>query len=303
MKPRGIILTVVLAVVVAMVLAIYFREPRYHGRTLSGWLRESQVKWNEGGDEAARPAVNAVRHIGVRGIPTLLRMMRKQTDNALVLKWKKLADRFEFLPRPFTAYEQNALGAQGIFLLGPDAAGAIPELMDIYRKDISFQSTDLAFACLITLLQNPQRDELLHEGLTNKEDHVRLQAYWELTPKSTPQSSIPLIIKGMADPSAHVQRSLAGKLRQFGTNALPAVPALVPLAVQGSTNLYYSMARDALILIDPATAAQVLTNGFYTYEQYTNQQSVNKRRDEENAKKFRARYGLPPPGPGPATNK
>ena len=45
MKLRRLVLTLALAIVAAILMATYFREPRYRGRTLSAWLRESQVKW------------------------------------------------------------------------------------------------------------------------------------------------------------------------------------------------------------------------------------------------------------------
>jgi hypothetical protein len=304
MKPRRLIIAailVTLGIVAAILIADYRREPRYHGKRLSWWLKEGEREWSRGGEKAQRPAMEAVQHIGTNGIPTLLRMLRK-TDSPLALKWQRLADNFDFLPRPLPAPQENQLGARGILWLGSDASSAIPELLGIYRKRFSASSEDSTFYCLRKVLPVSQFDALLQEGLTNQYDTARFKAYWQLTPVNTPQTSIPLLIKAMSDPSPRIQGICASKLREFGTNALPAIPALLPLAISGATNVNFFAARRTLMLIDPETSAKWLTNGGLTYQQFTNRNAppgatVPTGGDAEATARFHARYGLPSPEP------
>ncbi|EEF59227.1 HEAT repeat domain-containing protein, partial [Pedosphaera parvula] len=116
-------------------------------------------------------------------------------------------------------------------------------------------------------------------------DQVRLKALCELTPTNTPETSVPLLIQGLADPSPMNRSIVASKLCKFGTNALPAVPALVPLAAMSATNPGYGPARHALIVLDRATAAKVLTNGPWTYERFTNRMGMMKNRRLQEFKK------------------
>jgi hypothetical protein len=268
-------------VIAGMLAGIYWSrwsEPWYKGRSLHSWLEEGTRKWVEGGDEACKIDAEAVRHTGTNAIPALLRMLRL-TDSRLTQNLVALHNKFEFLPYPNTADDEHTLAAWGLGWLGSDATNAIPDLMSIYRGNIQ-QSSEIAYSIMLSIVPPEQRAGLLNEGQTNRYEYVRRMALWELTPTNTPEISVPLLIKTLADPSPRNQLMAAGKLRYFGSNALPAVPALVPLAAMGSSNLYYAAARTTLIVLDPTTAAKVLTNGQWTYEMYTNQQAEAKSREE-----------------------
>jgi hypothetical protein len=158
-------------------------------------------------------------------------------------------------------------------------------LIDIYHQNISETSQHTALYSLIYVSPPPQCNDLLNEALTNRFELVRKTALWYLTPTNQPGIAVPLLIKGLRDPSARIQGMAASKLRQFGTNALPACPALVRLACSAPSNSTSTFdtwfaANRTLCMVDPQTAAKVLTNGFWTYEKYTNDLASAKARDE-----------------------
>ncbi|MDB6112122.1 MAG: hypothetical protein JWR69_3872 [Pedosphaera sp.] len=322
MKIRLTIIAPLLVLAVALTVAVvnyvkYRHEPEYHGKQLSVWLTEGAIAWSEGGDEATGPAKEAVRHMGTNALPALLRMVRA-ANSPFTLKWQALANKTRFIPSPNLAENENSLAWQGFKWVGADATNAIPALIDIYHQNLSPTSQHAAFGILLEIAPKPELTALVKEAFTNRYDVVRMHAMWELTPTNQPEISVPILITCLSDPSRRVQTLAASKLRQFGTNALSAVPALVPLAVRGTTNSFYNSARVALLHIDPATAAKVLTNGFWTYAQFTNEQAFYKARDEARTNggdveavfrkfhpadtndsdfdtKFRKAYGMPPP--------
>jgi hypothetical protein len=317
MKNRTVIVTLLVLAIGTVAMLYYLKhlgEPRYHGKRLRVWLAEGVRKWYESGDEACKPSREAVRHMGTNAIPTLLRMLRA-TDSPLNLKLVALADKIEFIPRPDTASDEHYLASWGFGWLGSDASNAIPALTDIYHQNI-LESSPIAYGILLDMAPPLERTVLVNEGQTNRYDYVRKLALWQLTPTNTPEVSVPLLIKALADPSPMIQSMAVSKLHFFGTNALPAVPALVPIAI--GSGLGSTSAKSLLCKLDPETAVKALTNGFYTYQYYTNAQALNKARDEartnggsldkvynqfpptltnesEAMERFRQRYGILPP--------
>ncbi len=265
-----------LAVVIAGLGTYLFRsrEPSYQGKSLSAWLR-SPLDLRGLGDGGQAKA--AVRNIGTNAIPSLLRMLR-ETNSPFTIKMRDLSQRFD-LPRfifvPKTAEDENYFAAIGFEWLGSVASNAAPALIDIYHENISGASQYTTLLSLIAISQPPQYKAVLNEALTNNYTSVRWFALSQLTPTNQPGVAVPLLIKSLNDPSPRFREMAARKLRQFGTNALPAVPMLVRLACSAPSSSkiaggYAFEANRTLCLVDPQTAAKVLTNGFWTYEKYTN---------------------------------
>src|SRR5262249_15751394 len=71
LSPAAIILIAFVGFTVAILRP---REPAYHGRALSDWLKEfDRSDWTIAPDPGS-PAVQAVRQIGTNALPTLLEM-------------------------------------------------------------------------------------------------------------------------------------------------------------------------------------------------------------------------------------
>ncbi len=206
--------------------------------------------------------------------------MLKRKNSSFADKMAALSEKLH-LPRsiyaPRDAEDENRLAANAFDWLGPVGSNATPALIEIYRQAISEASQVSALYSLIAVSPPPRCNAFLNEAFTNRDDSVRWIALSYLTPTNTPDVSVPLLIKSLSDRSSSIQNIAASRLSQFGTNALPAVPALVRLACSGPTNKLLSTssgpwyrANRTLCVLDPQTAARVLTNGFWTYERFTN---------------------------------
>jgi len=136
-----LILLAACAVVLATVLALIPREPKYDGRTLSEWIKESAPRKSP--DPETTRAIDAVRHIGTNGLPWLLKWISMTeppawkinltTANTRLPQWLRL----RVLPRLLGLNSYNyhrRLALDGFLILGPDAAPAVPELLRIVAE-------------------------------------------------------------------------------------------------------------------------------------------------------------------------
>src|SRR5882757_8943771 len=140
MRKRKII--VVLLVLAAVLLAIvYFlppREPVYSGEPLSHWLKGYDPV--EGSEPGRQKADEIMREAGTNAIPTLLRMLRER-DSPWKLKLIALAQRQHFITiLHISALSRNARAAAAFATLGNDGKVAMPDLMEIYEKNLSASS-------------------------------------------------------------------------------------------------------------------------------------------------------------------
>ena len=143
---RKIIVFAFLAVLIFAVAKIWSPfEPRYQGRSLSSWARDlnfypelSDVP--ESNLELRRKhelAVEAVQHIGVRALPTALKLCRAKDP---WLKTKLLNDLPDSLSLDSDNWniswsqDKQLEGARIIQALGPTAEPAIPESHDLAAK-------------------------------------------------------------------------------------------------------------------------------------------------------------------------
>lgn len=258
------------------------REPRYQGKSLSAWLREMARKGDS--EREIAPVKAAVRQMGAEAVPSLLKMLRRKNNSPFAPKIIELCQRFDWLRpilAPKMAEEENSLARTGFDLLGPAASNAAPELIKIYHENISESSQLCALTSLFGVA--PARGQLLLiEAATNRYDSVRGTALW-LTSRDRPDFAVPLLIKGLSDPTPRVQGMAALKLGEFGTNALPAVPALVRLVSVPSTagnNELLLAAGITLCLVDPPTAARALTNAACSYDECMNQLGISTKRSD-----------------------
>jgi len=257
-----VLLTIGAALLASLCLSSH--EPRYKGRTLSRWL----TLGNDGRVEFREPAREAVTHIGTNAVPALLRMLR-QKDSPLTKAIAKISQRFRWLPEQRLAEDDHLNGGLGFLILTNQAASAIPDLIAIYHENISETSQHATFAALGAIGWTLASKPVLYEGLTNRYGPIRVLALWELTPTNTPDVSVPILTQYLNDPSQQVRSLAASKLARFGTNALPAVPALVRLA--NTPGMLNHPAKLTLCAIDPKTAGKLMTNwGFNPLQPQTN---------------------------------
>src|SRR5882757_4324688 len=110
------------------------REPVYQGKPLSYWCEQySASRWLYPTNEPDKQAETAIRTIGTNAIPTLLRMLGAK-DSKFKLKLVQLAQKQHFFNIKWkSALLRHSEATRGLLCLGPLAAPALPELIEIYK--------------------------------------------------------------------------------------------------------------------------------------------------------------------------
>jgi HEAT repeat protein len=128
----------IFAAILAIILALPPQEPKYGGRTLSEWIRDSGPRLSPE-PETAR-AIEAVRHIGTNALPWLIEWLNYKEPPAWKLKllaasaklppWlqNRVLPNF-LLDRSYQVRRRLAL--DGFLILGPQASPAVPDLLKI----------------------------------------------------------------------------------------------------------------------------------------------------------------------------
>lgn len=281
MKNLRVKILALCAVFVAGVLSlVYFtREPSTDGRTLSQWLRLGSEFHHPSRDNT--DVTNAIRKIGVKGIPILLDKLTA-TDAA----WKRMfankwGDRFHAYRWTHPALNQHYEAVYGFSILGTQAGIAIPEL----TRMLSLTNNSFSASALARI--GPEGWAVLKSGLTNPIPFVRanalmglndsridLQDVWPevlarrhdtnvqvswcaiyvILGRPERPESISVVAEGLKHPSPQIQMLTLAKLRDWGTNAAAPV---APLIISFLTNANYSVqryAKFALLKADPAAA-------------------------------------------------
>ena len=210
-------------------------EPRYQGRALSEWVTHLTLPPYE--DERASNAVHAIRQIGPRALPFLLRQLQTRESALRSLRlWLK--KKLTSLPLSTRSVDQIRLDAcLAIIALGPDAEPALPELTRLLHAP-EF-ATDVA-----GLLPFFGRKGYLAltTGLTNADGQVRLYSAANLiSPEARPEAAtneavltfrreakvaIPALIQALndTDPTVlHAVITALAYLRQEPERVLPAL--------------------------------------------------------------------------------
>ena len=122
-------------------------EPTFQGRSLSGWLEEGFPYPNQEGCDDAETD-NAVLQIGTNALPTLLRLLQAR-DSDTKLRVVGLLQKQTFVKVRHTPdYILNGRAACAFRLLGPKARSAVPALVEICDRNISFYSQFYTFKAL-----------------------------------------------------------------------------------------------------------------------------------------------------------
>ena len=273
---------------VTIVIVFSRSEPRYHGRTLSGWLQQCyDTPLME--TQRLAEAQNAVRAIGAKkALPRLLKLVVAKEDPAS--KWileKSEEWRIEFL-HWHSAEDFQQLGIAGFEALGTNATPAVGELTKL------LQDTGNAFTavrCLVFI--GTPAEPAVSQALTNKSREVRyfaaqqfawvtdddvvflarmkdclkdsdasvrfaaVQGVGEQT--QAPGEAVPLLIAALDDGDDRVSSQAVSALSGFGTNAASAFATLTNLVDTG-TQAQARSALKALAAIAPVAALPVLSN-------------------------------------------
>jgi HEAT repeat protein len=181
-KPRFIFILFVLGILGALIVCT--RQPRYHGRTLTSWLRQySCTSLDE--PQRRQEAQNAVRTIGTKKVlPKLLNLVEAKDDPISLwlidktdefrirfLRWSS-SERYSYEAwqqiRWHSAEDFQQLGIAGFEVLGTNAGPAVGELEKLLdEKDHTFT----AQRCLVFV--GKPAEPVICRALTNQDERVR----------------------------------------------------------------------------------------------------------------------------------
>jgi HEAT repeats len=230
-------------------------EPLYQGKPISTFLlgyseyvdapgASTSYLDNWDGGEAAMKAV------GANAIPTLLRMMRAR-DTKFKLALIKLLQKQTVVPVTYTPAEaKNFAATIGFRRLGPVGISALPDLVRIYKANLSPSSTTAASRAIYDLAPYaiPQIDHAMSNGNTR----VRRCLIGALASIHVqPAVLVPLLTKSLHDPDADVRSTAAGALAYYGRDAQSAIPDLRALAADSKYPDAASAAQYSLDRIQP----------------------------------------------------
>jgi len=230
MNRRRIVLFVLLGVVVfgSGFYFLHFREPVYQGIALSTWLEG----FHSGEKETHDRAEEAVRQMGTKALPPLLKMLRAN-DSKLKLKLKEWAEKQSLFEVQFSsAYDRRVRAVRGFEALGPVAEPAIPSLIELFKdEEVAYGAS----AALIAI--GPKSTLPLIKALTNENSQVRVHAAASLGDfGSDAQNVVPALIRSLKDKSSLVRNCAAFSLGVIARDPTNVVPALI-------VNLHYTHAE------------------------------------------------------------
>ena len=185
-------------------------EPVYQGQRVSHWIKvlNSYTRTDPFGmsySEGEQP----ILEIGPPAIPYLLRAL-KDRDNpakdAYAALWSRLPRRLQkVFPEPFSPARLRAYAARGLGLFGPDAAAAVPDLV---------------------------------EALHDKDEWVRsaaASALGDIGPKA--RVAVPALINGLNDPLNHVQTGCVIGLKGAAQDSPEVMPVFRKLLSDPDSNI------------------------------------------------------------------
>jgi hypothetical protein len=224
-------------------------EPVYQGKRLSKWLANYQGPSPET-DEV-------VRRLGTNAIPTLLRMLRAK-DSKLTTWFVSLARKQHLIKFGYTDdYLSNGQAARAFDSLGADAKEAVPELIKIFEQNISPNSQNYTAWSLGAIgPAASQAVPTLLGGTTNTYYTGRTAIFALGRIHAEPELVVPALTELLKDPNRDVRVSTISSLELFGSDAKPAVAALVQ-SLNDQDPLVRKLVQSALQKIDPETAAKV----------------------------------------------
>lgn len=234
MRRRRVIVIVAGSAVAVVAVALAFprdREPEYNGMKLSSWLAIASLGVSAGDSQCAQ----AVRQIGTNALPFLLKWIRYERSpwqDRLLTRFDKLAPRLRRSAiRAWLSGERQWLRAHavewGFYILGADAAPAIPGLVEVLNEPRSPEGLWRARRCLQWVLATTK----VPAGSRDAQDaHRAWMGDWDLSEWGRDRPG--LVVAGLGTGLRQsrfpgVQCGCAAALGQYGKDARPALPILV----------------------------------------------------------------------------
>ncbi len=197
------------------------REPFYKGKRLSEWARAyaANTLTTKPDTSEQRQARDAIRQIGTNAIPDLLKWINYEQPVWKTTWYPKINPLLQKLNPNWPMWDDKRLGAEDAIcafeVLGPKAAGAIPELSRMVNETRAPETSWRAARALAFL-----GDGALHpllSALTNRQPTIRLfaaSAMEHFQSDSRPAAPVLFqLLKDQYEPvAAHAARTL-GKLK------------------------------------------------------------------------------------------
>jgi len=253
-----ILLGVLVLVGLIVVVVRPDREPSYGGRNLSQWVARID---GTAKSDTTKEAAEAIRHIGTNALPYLLKWIqyeRPPWKNALHRITGGRLERYDFL-----LDHKNEIRAEHAMkafrVLGPQACGAIPELLRLMNDSNRSWSAGRATFTIVGMGTNarPVLPTLIAMLTNDSLARRTMYALGEL--KLEPQLVVPALTNCLLRSNATIRFYAAHALCQFGGDARSAVPALVR-ALNDSNGRVQHWASNALVAIDPQALEQSLNH-------------------------------------------
>jgi HEAT repeat protein len=248
-RQHAFLFLVLMAVTFGIIWALSGRAPRYHGRTLTSWLRQcSDSPLNE--THRLQEAQNAIRTIGAKeALPKLLNLVEATDDPVSLwliaktdkyrtrfLRWKS-SERYSYddwqRSRWHSAEDFQQLGIAGFEVLGTNAGTAVGELEKLLQK------TDHTFTAKRCLVFVGKPAELVFvRALTNQNPGIRQWGMDELAAVTDDVEVYITRIKDRLNDSSEAVRADAVDDIGIQTTAPElAVPLLVSALQDGSDSV------------------------------------------------------------------
>ncbi len=252
----------------ALVWVVFPREPSWHDRSLSSWLKDFDTVRPAASQAAAD---DALRHIGANALPALLSILRSH-DSRLYRALLDVVHDQPFIELHLTsAPERHWRAVRAFQALGPIAKPALPSLVRMLDDPRTTDNAAFAIAGL-----RPEGVVALTAALTNQHTWVRRRAAATLglaglgrfDTHSPPASlselradakiSVPALLNSLRDQDVYVRARAAIALGLIGQEAETVVPALIDcLADSDASGRVRSAAAKALGRFGEHAAAAV----------------------------------------------
>jgi hypothetical protein len=224
------------AILILVVVAIWNPlEPRYQGRSLSSWAKDLNFHPELAEDpqknleirQKHELAVAAVQHIGVRALPTALKLCRTRD---FWIKKKLLWDLPDALHIDSDnwniswEWDKQFTGAEIIQALGPVAEPVIPDLIKLFQSPSSSVAQN-AVDALNGIGTNAIPP--LVEALTSQDERTREYAARAVGSfRAQARAAVPGLLLCLKDKNVITRDNATRSLGQIGQNASVVVPAL-----------------------------------------------------------------------------
>jgi hypothetical protein len=226
-------LAVVLIAMLVCLTAWLRRSPNetYQGKPLEYWLRGGQPppQYLPATNWSPQQAEAAVRHLGDKAIPVLLRKLRA-SDSALTRRWRRLLQKQHFIQIEFTDSGRcNIAGYEGFKILGPAGAPALPELIRIAKDQRCFSCRLYSIGSLGWVGPGATNAiPYLVKWLGDSNATIRWNTALTLSRiHENPELVVPALIASLHDPDRQVRLDAINALAAFGPAAAPAIPELL----------------------------------------------------------------------------